>query len=353
MIAPMREVTATIIDDDTPTTVAASTDGERLVVSADDLRTATGWELKPEGLCRGDVCIPLLGPPVQTDGAGGLVDVAAVAAALQRPLAAELEGEPVAVLGITAGDRDDALRSGAAPDVTLADLDGTPRSLLGATGTKRVVVTWASWCGCRYDLPAWQALHEELAPHGLNIVAVNFDGDPEAARPWVQEVDPQLTFPVLVDPEQVTAERYGMVNVPSVVWIDEDDHIVRAPTIAPGDDAFRSFTDIDSATHHDALRRWVVDGVAPEADAAAPTNPTTPELQLARAEHRLALVLWRAGRDEAAERHYARAAELAPFDFTIVRGSMLQRGQDPFGPEFFAFWDRWSEAGRPGYNVVS
>ena len=41
-----------------------------------------------------------------------------------------------------------------------------------------------------------------------------------------------------VDTAHVTAERYDITNVPSVVWVDEQDRIVKPPTIAPGDDQF-------------------------------------------------------------------------------------------------------------------
>ena len=53
------------------------------------------------------------------------------------------------------------------------------------------------------------------------------------------------------------------------------------------------------------------------------------------------------GRDEAAERHFARACELAPKDWTIRRGSMPMRGMNPFGPEFFAL----AEEGAPVYPM--
>ena len=149
----------------------------------------------------------------------------------------------------------------------------------------------------------------------------------------MEAAEPHPEFPVLVDPDHRIAELYGVVNVPSVVWIDEHDRVVRPPVIAPGDDQFREFTEIDSQVHHDQLRQWVRDDTLPyDADEARDhVDPPTEELQQARVERRLAAWLHRHGDDEAAVVHFDRAVQLAPLDFTIVRGSMPLRGDDPFG----------------------
>ena len=63
--------------------------------------------------------------------------------------------------------------------------------------------------------------------------------------------------------------------------------------------------------------------------------PPSEESQAARAERSLAWALHGMGQTEAAERHFVRAGELAPRDWTIRRGSMPIRGMNPFGPEFF------------------
>ncbi len=57
------------------------------------------------------------------------------------------------------------------------------------------------------------------------MVTVALDVDAEQARPWIEAAGP--THPSLIDGEHVTDRRFGFVNVPMAVWIDESGTIVR------------------------------------------------------------------------------------------------------------------------------
>lgn len=72
----------------------------------------------------------------------------------------------------------------------------------------------------------WQELREELAPRDVEVVTVALDtGGADAARPFIDAAAP--THPSLIDVAHVSAERFGFVNVPNAVWIDESGTIVR------------------------------------------------------------------------------------------------------------------------------
>jgi len=120
----------------------ASVSGERVSIDAASLERALGWKLRPEGLCRGRLCVPvrdrdaLAGP----DG----IDLAAFAAALGRPLALDA-GERAAALGTPASERRAALASLEAPDFTLPDLAGRLHSLSEHRGKKVLLIAYASW----------------------------------------------------------------------------------------------------------------------------------------------------------------------------------------------------------------
>ena len=131
----------TIIAEDT-TTVDAQIDGERVLVTPSSLTTALGWTLKPEGLCRDDVCVPVRDRDALLSGE--LLDVAAVASALGRQSVVDADAGLVAV-ALDAERRRDALQMLMAPDFELPDLDGTPHTLSEWRGKKRLLHAFASW----------------------------------------------------------------------------------------------------------------------------------------------------------------------------------------------------------------
>src|SRR5262245_49290357 len=118
--------------------------GEALWLPAREAETATGWAVKPQGLCKGEVCVPL---PAGREGefvSGRRVNVAALWRHLGQPVARSDRGHAW-VLAESARDRAAALRSLEAPDFTLPDPSGWMHSLSEHRGKKVLLVTWASW----------------------------------------------------------------------------------------------------------------------------------------------------------------------------------------------------------------
>jgi hypothetical protein len=179
------------------------------------------------------------------------------------------------------------------------------------------------------------------------IVTVALDQSPDDIRPYIEAAAP--THPSLVDTEHVLADRYGMINVPTAVWIDERGTIARLPDTMFPDDKFVAFHGLKSELYLDALRAWVKEGKAPMTadELRRYQTPPSREQQLARAEFAVAWHLQKNGEVEAADRHFVRAGELAPLDWTIRRGSMPIRGLDPMGEPFIELY----AAGTPTYNV--
>lgn len=111
---------------------------ESLTVSRTDFESATGWELKPEGACKGDVCIPLSEPP-----SGDTVRVDRLAEQMGLALVAD-ETHGIWALGPDSiGGR--TLTSAEAPPLTLPDLDGNQVDLASLRGQKVLMVAWSPY----------------------------------------------------------------------------------------------------------------------------------------------------------------------------------------------------------------
>ena len=181
------------------------------------------------------------------------------------------------------------------------------------------------------------------------VIGVALDERAEDVVEWADGI----TYPILLDRRHELSETYGFTNVPTVIWIDEDDRIARPNGVFFGNDMFVDFHGIESEPGKEAIRRWAREGVVdvdPDEAAAAAADLGDDEIE-ARLRFRIAAHLRRSGDDDGARAHFERAAELAPDDFTIRRAAMPLMGDDPFGEKFFALYGEW-EARGSAYNGI-
>lgn len=197
----------------------------------------------------------------------------------------------------------------------------------------------------------WQELRTELHPRGLEVVTVALEsGGADAARPWIESARPE--HPSLVDTGHVCDELFGIVNVPSGVWIDERGTIVRPPETAyprrpafldreaPADatperresiEANRRLR-VDAEGYVAALRDWVERGSASRfalaPDEVVRRSRPHPQAEAEAAAHfELALAL-RGADDVRAVHHFRQAHRLHPENWTYKRQAWALAGAD-------------------------
>ena len=338
----------------------ASEDSRGLWVTPSDLQAATGWLLKPEGLCRGETCIPLPAGAAWTD-AQGRVNLAAFALHEGRPLVRDA-GRGIWAFGPAAHV---GPQSVLAPDFTFPDIDGKQHSLSDYRGRKVFLYTWGSYCGCSFDPPVWETIYSELKDKNFEMISVALDTAGSAAvqdriRPqaldqlpaeiqrlrgwsddrWSAKQAP--SHPCLIDEEHELSSSYGMSNVPMAVWIDEQGRMVRPPEPAGVSDHFRSMdpetfkipdNHADALVENrdryvDALKDWVAKGdassyaLSPE-EVVRRLHPRRPEELKAALHVRIGHHLFESGDIAGAKQHVQSASELCPEKWNYRRQAMV------------------------------
>lgn len=198
----------------------------------------------------------------------------------------------------------------------------------------------------------WQDLRTELRPGGLEIVTVALDArGSETAGPWIAKAAPE--HPSLIDEAHVVDALFGVVNVPSGLWIDEQGTIVRPPEPAyPRRPAFldrvvppdaspieRERTLLVKALHVEAeryvaaLRDWVERGaesryaLRPD-EVVRRSRPRPIEEAAAAAHFALGQALHARGTPAAAIGHFREAHRLQPTNWTYRRDAWSLAGSD-------------------------
>jgi hypothetical protein len=139
----------TVIYDEKPTTVSATVNEVAdLWVTLADLKRATRFVVKPQGICRDELCFPI--PKNRktqfTSRQKGVTwfNLSEFARLVKQPTARD-EKNAIYYFGPRADAQNGFLNSLEAPDFRLPDVNGKMHSLSDFRGKKVLLVTWASW----------------------------------------------------------------------------------------------------------------------------------------------------------------------------------------------------------------
>ena len=117
-------------------------------------------------------------------------------------------------------------RGDAAPAFGLPRLsDGSMIALEDLRGRVVLVNFWATWCKpCEDEMPAMENLYRELSSHGFELLAISVDDSAETVEAFREKLG--ISFPILLDPDQVAARRYQTTGFPESVLVDSEGIIV-------------------------------------------------------------------------------------------------------------------------------
>lgn len=120
-----------------------------------------------------------------------------------------------------------------APDFELATLDGALTSLAQFKGQPVFINFWASWCGpCRAEMPEIVDAHERHADDGLVVLAIDATNT-DTLSDVTEFVDEfQLPFAILLDEDGDVNSSYGVLGLPTSIFIDSDG-VIQAVNAGP------------------------------------------------------------------------------------------------------------------------
>ena len=114
----------------------------KFAISLDDFAIVTGWQLKPEGLCFADTCVPVTDSSALTNSTH--IDLVEFARVTNQNIVVD-QKHKIAALGERANSRSEAMATLVAPDFRLPDIHGKQVSFSDFNRRKRLLLAWSSW----------------------------------------------------------------------------------------------------------------------------------------------------------------------------------------------------------------
>lgn len=113
-----------------------------------------------------------------------------------------------------------------APNFAFEDLDGKRRALSDYKGKVVLVNFWATWCPpCRREMPSMERVYQKLKSGPFTILAVNQYENVDLVFSFMGQLEPQPSFPVLLDSKSVSAKAWNVKGLPASFIVDKRGNI--------------------------------------------------------------------------------------------------------------------------------
>jgi hypothetical protein len=122
----------------------APAENDNLLIRPSDLSKVNGFELRPEGACYGDMCIPMNNDLLIEQDGKEWFDLAAFADLLGQPYVVDRDHSVWSFAEIPA-KRESMMVDAMAPDFEVTDRQGNVIRMADLKGKKALIVTWSSW----------------------------------------------------------------------------------------------------------------------------------------------------------------------------------------------------------------
>ncbi|VAX35040.1 hypothetical protein MNBD_UNCLBAC01-250 [hydrothermal vent metagenome] len=109
-----------------------------------------------------------------------------------------------------------------APDFTLKTLAGEELNFTQyRDGKKAIIFFWATWCPhCRTQIKELKKTYQSFTDKGIQLVLVDQGEKPAVVEAYMKKN--KLDFTIFLDQETSLAEPYGLIGLPTLVFVDKE-----------------------------------------------------------------------------------------------------------------------------------